>query len=487
MILERLEDRCTPSAGSLQLGLPPAVVWTNAGKPQVTTLTDSKSILGELHGKADSGAVTGNGKISPISQTDDQCGIWGVDYVNEGESGPAGSGFGGLLVRFYDEFPSDFTVAIDWGDGTGEDSGWVDNALPFEYDAIGVHTYTDPGRYGATVTITDSCGRSIGGEVVFDVWPSAVTIVSLTPPSATEGVNTGVTTVASFTDENPNGFYGSAQIEWGDGTSSPGTFVDNRDGTLGVQGAHTYATAATGLTFRVTVFDWNTDISASAETLIDVAPANHPPVLDPIPDMGLALGKSLTLAVHAFDPDSPPQTLTYSLAPGAPASAHIDPVTGVFSVSNLKFGVYTITVQVADNANPPLSATQTFHVFVAPQVKVLTRNDGSVKDPTAVTFLTATFNTRVNIDSGVFELTRLGSGGGPVDVAIASINVINGKTVVTLQFSGPFVLPSGALVSGQYALTTHGSLIHDAVTSLALDGDNDGLPGGDNLFRFSVP
>jgi len=42
-------------------------------------------------------------------------------------------------------------------------------------------------------------------------------------------------------------------------------------------------------------------------------------------------------------------------------------------------------------------------------------------------------------------------------------------------------------MSGQYALTTHGSLIHDAVTGLALDGDNNGLPGGDNLFRFIVP
>jgi len=98
-----------------------------------------------------------------------------------------------------------------------------------------------------------------------------------------------------------------------------------------------------------------------------------------------------------------------------------------------------------------------------------------------------TFNARVNIDSGAFELTRLGSGGGPVGVTIASINVIDGKTVVTLQFGGSFVLPNGSLMSGQYALTTHGSLIHDAVTGLALDGDNNGLPGGDNLFRFIVP
>jgi hypothetical protein len=216
------------------------------------------------------------------------------------------------------------------------------------------------------------------------------------------------------------------------------------------------------------------------------AGANHPPVLDPIPDLGLSLGKSLTFTAHATDPDSPPQTLTFSLDPGAPAGARIDPSTGVLTVSNLKFGTYTLAVRVTDNGSPALSTVQTFHVLVAPQVKDITRNDGSVKNPTAVTFLTVTFNTRVNIDSGTFELTRLGSGGGPVGVAVASVNVINGKTVVTLQFSGSFVLPDGSLMSGQYALTAHGSLIHDAVTGLALDGDNDGLPGGDNVFGFSV-
>jgi hypothetical protein len=217
------------------------------------------------------------------------------------------------------------------------------------------------------------------------------------------------------------------------------------------------------------------------------AGANHAPSLDPISDMGLSLNGSLTFTAHATDPDSPPQTLTYSLAPGAPASAHIDPATGAFTLSNLKFGTYTVTVRVTDNGNPPLSATQSFHVFVAPQVKAVTRNDGSAKNPSAVTFLTVTFNTRVNIDPDAFELTRLGSGGGPADVTIASINVVSGKTVVTLQFSGSFVLPNGALVSGQYAVTTHGSLIHDAVTGLALDGDNNGLPGGDNIYSFLVP
>jgi hypothetical protein len=255
------------------------------------------------------------------------------------------------------------------------------------------------------------------------------------------------------------------------GRATAPTFTANA-----VAGSFTVLTEAAGGSGPSTSFSLSSTIGS-----------NHAPVLDPIPDMGLSLNRSLTFTARATDPDSPPETLTFSLDPGAPVSAHIDPLTGVFTVSNLKLGTYTITVRVTDNGNPPLSAAQTFHVFVAPQVKDITLNDGSIKNPTAVTFLTVTFNARVNIDSGAFELTRLGSGGGPVGVTIASINVIDGKTVVTLQFGGSFVLPNGSLMSGQYALTTHGSLIHDAVTGLALDGDNNGLPGGDNLFRFIVP
>jgi hypothetical protein len=273
----------------------------------------------------------------------------------------------------------------------------------------------------------------------------------------------------------PSGTFGGASsmtvVTDASGRATAPTFTANA-----VAGSFTVLAEAAGGSSPSTTFNLTSTIGP-----------NHPPVLDPISDMGLSLNRSLTFTAHATDPDSPPETLTFSLDPGAPASAHIDPVTGVFTMPSLKFVTYTITVRVTDDGNPPLSATQTFHVFVAPQVKDITRNDGTIKNPTAVTFLTVTFNTRVNIDSGAFELTRLGSGGGSVGVGVASISVVNGKTVVALQFSGSFVLPDGSLMSGQYALLTRGGLIHDAVTGLALDGDNDGLPGGDNVFSFAVP
>ena len=99
--------------------------------------------------------------------------------------------------------------------------------------------------------------------------------------------------------------------------------------------------------------------------------SNTAPVLASIPNTNVTAGTLLTFAASATDVDSPPQTLTFSLEAGAPAGATIDPVSGVFawlvpqgaiSASN------SITIQVTDDGNPPLSSAQTFGVVVTPGV-----------------------------------------------------------------------------------------------------------------------
>ena len=59
------------------------------------------------------------------------------------------------------------------------------------------------------------------------------------------------------------------------------------------------------------------------------------------------------------------QPLTYSLAPGAPAGAAINPVTGVFTWTPTVPGTYSVTVDVADDSSPPLSASETVTIVVA--------------------------------------------------------------------------------------------------------------------------
>jgi uncharacterized protein (TIGR03118 family) len=138
----------------------------------------------------------------------------------------------------------EFHAAIDWGDGTPETLGTV-QAVGVLFNVTGSHTYLKEGKYKTIVTITDSTGKV---ELVDD--PEVdVGDAPLTPEEATffATEDTAFTAnVATFVDGDPlddtDDF--QAEIDWGDGTNSSGTVVDNGfvpDGvTYLVRGTHTY-------------------------------------------------------------------------------------------------------------------------------------------------------------------------------------------------------------------------------------------------------
>src|SRR5206468_1935819 len=92
---------------------------------------------------------------------------------------------------------------------------------------------------------------------------------------------------------------------------------------------------------------------------------NNPPVLTAISAKTINELTLLTFTNTASDPDG--DTLTYSLDPGAPTNATINPSTGVFSWTPTEAqgpGTNSITVRVTDNGSPPLSDTKAFTVTV---------------------------------------------------------------------------------------------------------------------------
>ena len=107
-------------------------------------------------------------------------------------------------------------------------------------------------------------------------------------------------------------------------------------------------------------------LSAAQSFRVTVLASNNPPVLAPIADQTLYALTTLVLTNSATDPDLPPQTLNYSLDPGAPAGATIDATNGVlvWAPTELEAGTNTITVRVTDNGLPPLSDARTFTVNV---------------------------------------------------------------------------------------------------------------------------
>ena len=99
----------------------------------------------------------------------------------------------------------------------------------------------------------------------------------------------------------------------------------------------------------------------------DLMAGNHPPVPVTISNRTVHAGSLVSLTATATDPDVPADILTFTLDPGAPATAEINPTNGVFTWtpgSESIGSTNAITVRVTDNGVPALSATTTFQIAV---------------------------------------------------------------------------------------------------------------------------
>jgi glucuronoarabinoxylan endo-1,4-beta-xylanase len=109
----------------------------------------------------------------------------------------------------------------------------------------------------------------------------------------------------------------------------------------------------------------------SVVTFVGQQQTNTPPTLAPIVNQTINAGVTLVITNAATDTDQPPQTLTFSL-PSAPTNATLTPLNNtnaVFTWRPLVSQANTtnvITVQVADNGTPSLSATNSYMITVNP-------------------------------------------------------------------------------------------------------------------------
>jgi len=98
-----------------------------------------------------------------------------------------------------------------------------------------------------------------------------------------------------------------------------------------------------------------------------IIPGNHAPVLATIGNRTNNEMTLLTFTASATDLEAPNDQLTFSLDPGAPTAASINPVTGVFTWTPDETngpGVYPVTVRVTDNGIPNFSDSETFSITV---------------------------------------------------------------------------------------------------------------------------
>jgi hypothetical protein len=164
------------------------------------------------------------------------------------------------------------SASIDWGDGTTS-PGVSDGATGVE----GSHTYADEGTYNATVSYL--CTNFRGAQT--KSFQATVQDASLTSTGRAVSGTAGqsfTAVVAHVNDTNPGGNLNdfSAQIAWGDGTTSAGSVTFAAGGGFDITSTHTYA-AAGSYTVSSSVTDrGGASTTTSSMAQIVAAPAPIP-------------------------------------------------------------------------------------------------------------------------------------------------------------------------------------------------------------------
>ena len=108
-------------------------------------------------------------------------------------------------------------------------------------------------------------------------------------------------------------------------------------------------------------------LTATQTFVVTVREVNNAPVLTPLTSRTVNEGTLLLVTNSAVDPDSIPQTLTFSLDAGFPAGMKINTTSGAISWTPSEAqgpGTYSVTVRVADDGDPAMSSSQSFTVSV---------------------------------------------------------------------------------------------------------------------------
>lgn len=150
----------------------------------------------------------------------------------------------------------------------------------------------------------------------------------------------------------------------------------------------------------------------TATVNIVVREVNLPPTLDYIGDHVLRPGQTVSIALHASDPDLPAQTLTFGLDQGPPGSSVTPDGQFSWTPGPEQAGTsHTVTVTVSDSFVPALTSKQSFTVNVLAPVMV------EVGDIIAADF---DANAVFRIDAKSGDHALLGNFDGPTDVSFST-------------------------------------------------------------------
>jgi hypothetical protein len=348
-----------------------------------------------------------------------------VSATSQNITGTEGTALGNPVVATFTDPSgnvSGWTTQINWGDGTSS-SGTVNSTGPSQYSLTGDHTYSAPGTYTVTSTITDAGNPADTTTVtsMANIGKGQIT-VQAQPVSATEGSGfSGEAASFTNTDHSTTPSSYTATIDWGDGsTPSAGNVaaVSGTPGSFTVSGDHTYAESGS-YTVKVTVAGGDDPTtSASGSGTASVAEAT---ITVSAGTISATTGTAFSGQVATFadgDPLTPASDYAASIqwGDGATSTGTISGSGGSFRVSGLH--TYTtagshplrVTVQETDGT----SGTGTGSAGANDTTLTVTGR-GTVLLPTQ------TFN-------GTLATVRYGTPSSPASAFSAQINWGDGHT-----------------------------------------------------------
>ena len=180
-----------------------------------------------------------------------------------------------------------FTAVVNWGDSTTSTGVVSGGANPFTYTFNGNHTYTTPGQFNVTVSVTDKDGGTgTSAAFVVGVGNPVVGTPVVSPTNTSEGSSTAFSVNGTFTDPlNAAEIPFTAVVDWGDGSATDTAVVSGAANPFGYSfsGNHTYAQSGSfNVTLSVTNKDGRTGISAATVVAVaNIAPTVSTPVVAP--------------------------------------------------------------------------------------------------------------------------------------------------------------------------------------------------------------
>lgn len=353
---------------------------------------------------------------------------------------------------------ADYSATIDWGDGNTT-AGSI-SLTGNQFSVLGAHTYAEEGSGVIQVVIEHNGTASPAVTVTgaYNISDPAVHLTGLTL-STTEGAVVSGAAVATFTDPGGKEDVGdySAQIDWGDGTVSPGIVSLNAVSSIyTVAGSHIFQSPGIQAIVVTVQHDVATNATVTATAQVADVPVvgtaaatfravegtssasqilatfTDPGVIEPVTGYGATIDwGDGTTSTSGTTTNSP----TVSFNPG----------TQVFTVTDQHLysedGIFPITVTLSHDQATNVTVTGT----------------ASVSDPAVVAIGGATFTALEYRQTPTETLANFSDPGGGEAVSDYSASINWGDGTVTSGQIASNGINTNFSVSGSHVFTTFGT------------------------------